>query len=209
MLHLVVTLASWPVRDAKVSFGEIFKRMQNSFVFMITSKYICKSSLTWIHFSIVNYWWRHHHVIFRCDVFGVKKRKSCQKCRMDACLKQEKSFSWEFNWFVHIIYYMYLYTYIEHSTTLVFGATTYGCCTLSCTNSTTWSSVTLYRSKHIFNRNSSDWNSAGKASHYVGFDCVSFLGRISNGTPWLLMLFTIILAKKQCSIVQDLICTSQ
>ena len=23
----------------------------------------------------------------------------------------------------------------------------------------------------------------GKASHYVGFDCVSFLGRISNGTP--------------------------
>lgn len=24
----------------------------------------------------------------KCDVFGVKKRKSCQKCRMDACLKQ-------------------------------------------------------------------------------------------------------------------------
>ena len=40
----------------------------------------------------------------------------------------------------------------------------------------------LYRSKHIFNRKISDKNSAGKASHYVGFDCVSFLGRISNGT---------------------------
>ena len=40
-----------------------------------------------------------------------------------------------------------------------------------------------YRSKHIFNRKSSDWNSAGKASHYVGCDYVSFLGRISNGTP--------------------------
>ena len=42
---------------------------------------------------------------------------------------------------------------------------------------------TTYRPKHIFNRKGSDWNSAGKASHYVGFDCVSFLGRISNGTP--------------------------
>ena len=40
-----------------------------------------------------------------------------------------------------------------------------------------------YRSKHIFNRKSSDWNSAGKASHYVGFECVSFIGRILNGTP--------------------------
>ena len=38
MLHLVVTLASWPVKDAKVSFDETFKKMQNSFVFMITSK---------------------------------------------------------------------------------------------------------------------------------------------------------------------------
>ena len=41
----------------------------------------------------------------------------------------------------------------------------------------------LYRSKHIFNRKGSDWNSAEKVSHYVGFDCVSLLGRISNGTP--------------------------
>ena len=81
MLRLVVTLVSWPVKDAKVSFGEIFKRMLNSFVFMITSKYICK------YRTIM--WWRHHFIIFRCDVFGVKKRKSCQKCRMDACLKQE------------------------------------------------------------------------------------------------------------------------
>jgi len=24
----------------------------------------------------------------KCDVFGIKKRKSCQKCRMEACLKQ-------------------------------------------------------------------------------------------------------------------------
>ena len=40
-----------------------------------------------------------------------------------------------------------------------------------------------YRTKHIINRKSSDWNSAGIASHYVGFDCVSFLGRISNGNP--------------------------
>ena len=46
MLRLVVTLASWPVKDVKVSFGEIFKRMRNSFVFMITSKYICKYSVT-------------------------------------------------------------------------------------------------------------------------------------------------------------------
>ena len=28
-----------------------------------------------------------------------------------------------------------------------------------------------YRSKHIFNRKGSDWNSAGKASHYVGLVC--------------------------------------
>ena len=28
-----------------------------------------------------------------------------------------------------------------------------------------------------------DWNSAGKASNNVGFYCVSFLDRISNGTP--------------------------
>ena len=40
-----------------------------------------------------------------------------------------------------------------------------------------------YRSKHIFNRKGSDWNSAVKASHYVGLDCVSFLGTILNGTP--------------------------
>lgn len=25
--------------------------------------------------------------IFSCDVYGIKKRKSCQKCRLDACLQ--------------------------------------------------------------------------------------------------------------------------
>ena len=67
----------------------------------------------------------------------------------------------------------------------------------------------INRSKHIFKWKSSDWNRAGKASHYVGFDRVSFLGWISNGTPLLLMLFTMILAKKQSSTVLDIICTRQ
>ena len=40
-----------------------------------------------------------------------------------------------------------------------------------------------YRPKHIFIWKRSEWNSSGKASHYVGFDCVSFLGRISLETP--------------------------
>ena len=40
-----------------------------------------------------------------------------------------------------------------------------------------------YRSKHIFTRKGSDWNSAGIASHYVGWSRVAFHGRISNGTP--------------------------
>ena len=39
------------------------------------------------------------------------------------------------------------------------------------------------RSKHIFNRKGSDWNSAGKASHCLSFGCFAFHGRISNGTP--------------------------
>ena len=61
----------------------------------------------------------------------------------------------------------------------------------------------LYRSKHIFNRKSSDWSSAGKASHYVGFDCL-FPRQDFKWNPRLLMLFTMILAKKQSSTVTRL-----
>jgi len=39
-----------------------------------------------------------------------------------------------------------------------------------------------FRSRNIFKRKSSIWNSSGKASHYVGFICIAFHGRISNGT---------------------------
>ena len=44
-------------------------------------------------------------------------------------------------------------------------------------------SYIMYRPKHIFTWKSSEWNSAGKASYCVGFDCVSFVRRISLGTP--------------------------
>ena len=35
----------------------------------------------------------------------------------------------------------------------------------------------------VYTRKGSDWSSAGEASHYVGVECVAFLGRISNRTP--------------------------
>ena len=43
--------------------------------------------------------------------------------------------------------------------------------------------MNTYRSKHIFTRKGSEWYSAEKASHYVGFGSVAFLGRILNGIP--------------------------
>ena len=38
------------------------------------------------------------------------------------------------------------------------------------------------RSRNIIKPKSSVWNSSGKVSYYVGFICVTFHGRISNGT---------------------------
>ena len=43
--------------------------------------------------------------------------------------------------------------------------------------------ISWYGSKHIFTRKGSDWNSAEKASHYVGFDNAAFHVRISNESP--------------------------